>query len=346
MRRADPLRLTHQSNPKRSRLARLLLCLIVSVLMAGPYAAAPAQAQTYSDKRLTIVVPIPPGGLVDAIARALGEWFARAWSATVVVENKPGGNFQVGLNHVVKSAPDGHTLLVAMDGPFVINPVLYSKLSYDPVNDFAPIASLVRYDLVLAAHPSVQAANVKDFIELARARNGGLTYGSFGLGSTANLYMLMLAQADGVKMTPVHYQGVAPMITDVVGGHVPAMFATIGQTLPLANDGKLKVLGVGTPQRSSYFPNVPTIAESGAPGFRSDVWFGLFGPRGTPTAIIHKIEAEVRRALSDTAFQERFLKPGFGEPMPSATPEAFAAFIKADLDRWTQLIRAAGIKAE
>ena len=310
----------------------------------GPFATA--RAQTYPDKRITIVVPIPPGGLVDAIARAFGEWLKQSWGATIVIENKPGGNFQLALAHVAKAAPDGYTLLVSMDGPFVINPVLYSRLSYDPVGDFQPITSLVRYDLVLAAHPSVPAANLKDFIDLARARQGALTYGSFGIGSTANLFMLMLAQAAGVKMSPVHYQGVAPMITDVVGGHIPAMFVTVGQALPLANDGKLKVLAIGTKSRVAHFPDSATVAESGVPGFESNVWFGLFAPRSTPRPIVDKLHAEARRAVADTAFRERALQPSFGEAMTSASPEEFAAFIAGDTRKWADLIRAAGITAE
>ena len=329
-----------------ARRLLMIAAVAVAAIAIGPGATAPAQAQEYPSKRITIVVPIPPGGLVDAIARALGEWLSQSWGATVIVENKPGGNFQLALGHVARSAPDGYTLLVAMDGPFVINPNLFSRLSYDPVGDFAPITSLVRYDLVLAAHPSVPADDIKGFIELARTKQGALTYGSFGLGSTANLFMQMFAQAAGVKMTPVQYQGVAPMITDVVGGHVPAMWASVGQTLPLWQDNKLKVLGVGTARRVSHFPDVRTVAESGFPGFESNIWFGLFAPHGTPRPIIDKLHAETRRAFGEPQFVERYLKPGFGEAMTNASPEAFAQFINADLKKWAELIRAAQIKTE
>jgi tripartite-type tricarboxylate transporter receptor subunit TctC len=232
-----------------------------------------------------------------------------------------------------------------MDAPFVINPHLYTKLSYDPIADFAPITGLVRFDLVLAAHPSLPVTNVRDLIALAKKKPGELNYATFGLGSTANLYMEMFESMAGVKLAPVHYKGVAPMITDVVAGHVPMMFVTVGQTLPLWKDGKLKVLGVGTRKRVASFPDAPTFSESGLPAFEASAWFGLFAPRRTAGDIVGKINAKTQRIVAEPAFRERVLAQYFGEPMASS-PEDFARFIKFEYDKWGKIIRAASIKIE
>jgi len=312
---------------------------------ALPVFSRVAKAQAYPSKQINIIVPVPPGGLVDLVARAVGERLAEVWGQTVIVENKAGGNFQIATSYVAKAAPDGYTLLLAMDAPFVINPHLYTKLSYAPIGDFAPITSLVRFDLVLAAHPSLPVDSVRDLIALAKKRPGELNYATFGLGSTANLYMKMFESMTGVKLAPVHYKGVAPMITDVVAGHVPIMFVTVGQTLPLWKDGKLKVLGVGTRERVASFPDAPTFYESELPGLEANAWFGFYAPRGTARDIVSKINAEARRIVATPAFRERVLAQYFGEPMTSS-PEEFAHFIKLEYEKWAKVIRAANIKAE
>ncbi len=312
---------------------------------ALPALSRVARAQAYPGKQITIVVPVPPGGLVDLVARAVGERLAEKWGQTVIVENRAGGNFQIATSYVAKATADGYTLLLAMDAPFVINPHLYTKLSYDPIADFAPITGLVRFDLVLAAHPSLPANNVQDLIALAKKKPGELNYATFGLGSTANLYMEMFESMADVKLVPVHYKGVAPMITDVVAGHVPMMFVTVGQTLPLWKDGKLKVLAVATRKRVASFPDVPTFSESGLPGFEASAWFGFFAPRGTAGDIIGKINGETQRIVAEPMFRERVLAQYFGEPMASS-PQDFARFIKLEYDKWGKIIRAANLKIE
>jgi tripartite-type tricarboxylate transporter receptor subunit TctC len=311
----------------------------IAALAAMPSVAS---AQAYPSKQIYIVVPVPPGGLVDLVARAIGEQLAEAWGQTVLVENKPGGNFQIATAYVARSAPDGYTLLLAMDTPFVINPHLYTKLSYDPLGDFAPITGLVRFNLVLAAHPSLPVDNVKDLIALAKKKPGELNYGSFGPGSTANLYMKMFESMAGVTLVPVHYKGVAPMITDVVAGHVPLMFVTVGQTLPLWKEGKLKVLGVATRERVTSFPDSLTFAESGLPGFEASAWFGLYAPRGTSRDIVNKINAETQRIIATPAFHEKVLALYFGEAITSSADE-FANFIKSEHQKWGNVIRDAKI---
>jgi tripartite-type tricarboxylate transporter receptor subunit TctC len=321
---------------------RHFLCLAAAIV---GLALAPRMtlAQAYPSKQINIVVPIPPGGLVDLVARAVGEGLAEAWGQTVIVENKPGGNFQIATAAVAKSAPDGYTLLLAMDAPFVINPHLYTKLSYDPIADFAPITGLVRFDLVLAAHPSLPVDNVRDLIALAKKKPGELNYASFGVGSTANLFMEKLESMAGVKLSPVHYKGVAPMITDVVAGHVPMMFVTVGQTLPLWKDGKLKVLGVATRERIASFPDTPTFAENEVPGFEASAWFGLYAPRGTAADIVGKINAQIQRIVAAPAFRERVLAQYFGVPITSS-PEEFSSFVKSEYEKWGKVMRDAKIE--
>jgi tripartite-type tricarboxylate transporter receptor subunit TctC len=329
-------------NPKPSRRRFLHLAAGAASL---PSLSRIAAAQAYPSRQINIIVPVPPGGLVDLVARALGERLAEIWGQTVIVENKAGGNFQIATAYVAKAAPDGHTLLLAMDAPFVINPHLYTKLSYDPIADFAPITSLVRFDLVLAAHPSLSVDSVRDLIALAKKKPGELNYATFGLGSTANLYMKMFESMAGVELSPVHYKGVAPMITDVVAGHVPMMFVTVGQTLPLWKEGKLKVLGVGARERVASFPDAPTFSESGLPGLEANAWFGLYAPKGTAGDMVGKINAETRRIVATPGFREKVLAQYFGEPLVSS-PEEFARFIQLEYGKWGKVIRAANIKIE
>ena len=281
-----------------------------------------ARAQAYPSKQINIIVPVPPGGLVDLVARAVGERLAEVWGQTVIVENKAGGNFQIATSYVAKAAPDGYTLLLAMDAPFVINPHLYTKLSYDPIADFAPITSLVRFDLVLAAHPSLPVDSVRDLIALAKKRPGELNYATFGLGSTANLYMKMFESMTGVKLAPVHYKGVAPMITDVVAGHVPMMFVTVGQTLPLWKDGKLKVLGVGTRERVRLFPTHPPFMKA---SYRD--WKQTRGSVSTR-----------REEQHGTSSARSMPKPGVLSPHPRSRKGPRAIFWRAD-DQFPRGIR-------
>ena len=303
----------------------------------------PVFAQSYPDRPIKIVVPVPPGGLVDTLARSIGQRLTKSWGQTVIVENKPGGNFQIGLAYAAKSAPDGYTLLLAMDAPFVINPHLYSKLNYDPDKDFAPITSLVSFQQTLVAHPSFPANNVRELIALARKKPGELNYGAYGVGSTANLWMEMLESMAGVKLTAVQYKGVAPLMTNLIGGQVPIMFMSVGQALPLWKNGKIKILGVATPQRLEMFPGIPTAAESGLPGFEAAAWFGLFAQSGTPPELIDKINSEVKEIIADPTFRKTVLAPLFGQPMTSS-PVQFSNFIKSEREKWGKVIRDAKIE--
>src|SRR5262249_34233988 len=225
-------------------------------------------------------------------------------------------NYQIGATFVAKAEPDGHTLLV-MSEAFVINPLLTAKLPYDPAKDFAPITGLISINHALVAHPSLPADGVKDLIALARSKPGGIDYGTYGVGSTGHLNMEMFQSMAGVKLSPVHYKGAAPALTDVMAGHIPLMFISVGSVGESWRAGKLKRLGLGRARRLPALPDVPTIAESGLPEFRALTWFGLFATGGTAPDIVARINRDVQAIVADPAFQERFLAPQLFEPLVS-----------------------------
>jgi tripartite-type tricarboxylate transporter receptor subunit TctC len=305
---------------------------------------APAAAQDFPTRQVHIVVPQSPGGVTDVIARAVAQRLSETWGQPVIVENKAGANYQIGASFVAKADPDGYTLLV-MSEAFVINPLLTTKLSYDPGKDFAPITGLISINHALVAHPSLPANSVKELIELARAKPGGIDYGTYGVGSTGHLNMEMFQSQARVKLSPVHYKGAAPALTDVMAGHIPLMFVSVGSVVGPWRAGKLKLLGVGSAQRMAQLPEVPTIAESGLPDFRALTWFGLFATGGTPREIVAKINADVQRIVAEPAFQERFLAPQMFQPLVSS-PEQFAAFLAAETRKWSKVVHDAHVKLE
>jgi tripartite-type tricarboxylate transporter receptor subunit TctC len=300
-----------------------------------------AQAQT----PIRIVVPYAPGGITDVIARALGARLSEAWKQQVVIENKPGGNSQVGAELVAKSAPDGNTLMVTSDATFVMNPHLYSKLSYDAVNDFTQITGLGISPQALILHPSVPARTVAELIALAKQKPAAINYGTFGPGSSGHLNIELLQSMTDTKFTPVHYRGAAPALTDTIAGHIQMMIVSIGLVAQPWQAGQLKVLGFGSTARIDKFPEVPTIAESGLPGFEAGSWYGLSAPKGTPRPIVDRINAETQRIFNDPAFRERVLAPSFIYSIASS-PEAFVERIRRDSEKWGKVIREANIKGE
>jgi tripartite-type tricarboxylate transporter receptor subunit TctC len=241
---------------------------IAAVLLTMMALAASATAQPYPSKPIHIIVPFAPGGITDVIGRALGQRLAEAWGQQVVVENKPGGGTgQVGTEYVAKSAPDGYTLMVTADATFVTAPHVYSKLPYDALNDFAPITGLGISPQALIVHPSLAVGNVGELVALAKTRPGAINYGTFGIGSSGHLNIILIEGMTGTKFTPVHYRGAAPGITDVIGGHIQMMIVSIGLITQPWQAGQLKVLGFGSSKRLPQYPDVPTLAESGLPGY-------------------------------------------------------------------------------
>ena len=313
--------------------------LIAFVLLAGLAAAGTAQAQSYPTRTITLTVTAAAGGVTDVVARALGQRLAEAWGQQVVIENKGGAAHVVGAQSVAKATPDGYSLLVAEAGTFTINPTLYAKgkLPYDAEEDFIPITGIVRINQALLGHPSLPANDVRELIELAHKTPGELTYGTAGIGSAPHMNMVLFESMAGVKLVPVHYRGAAPALTDVIAGHVKLMSVSVSLALPPFRTGQIKIFGIGSGKRLPLAPDIPTVAESGLPGYEATTWFGLFATAGTPPAIVTKINAEVAKILADPQFREKFLAPQMFEPMASS-PEEFADYIKAQRRKWAKVI--------
>jgi tripartite-type tricarboxylate transporter receptor subunit TctC len=316
---------------------RLLGALILLACLADP---AAAQAQSYPTRTITLTVTAAAGGVTDVVARALAQRLAEAWGQQVVVENKGGAAHVVGAQSVAKAAPDGYSLLVAEAGTFTINPTLYGKgkLPYDEEKDFTPITGIVRINQALLGHPSLHANNVRELIALTKTKPGELNYGTAGIGSAPHMNMVLFESMAGVKLQAVHYRGAAPALTDVIAGHVNLMSVSVSLALPPFRAGQIKIFGIGSSKRLAPAADIPTVAESGLPGYEASTWFGLFATAGTPRDIVDKINAEVVKLLADPQFREKFLAPQMFEPMPSS-PEAFVDFIKAQTNKWANVIR-------
>jgi tripartite-type tricarboxylate transporter receptor subunit TctC len=323
------------------------LGLIALMLMVGMIAGLEpaARAQTYPAKPIHIIVPFAPGGITDVVARALGQRLSEAWKQQLVIENRPTGAGIVGVDAVAKAVPDGHTLLVAADANFVTAPHTYSKLPYDAFKDFAPISGLGISPQALIVHPSVPVRTFAELIELGKRKPGELNYGTFGIGTSGHLNIVLMESMTGAKFTPVHYRGATPALTDTIAGHIQMMIVSIGLVAQPWQAGQLKVLGFGSTSRIAQYPDVPTLAESGLPGYEAGSWYGLFAPAGTPPAIVEKINAETQRIFADPAFRDRVLAPSFIYSIASS-PEEFTTRIRSDSAKWGKVIREANIKAE
>jgi tripartite-type tricarboxylate transporter receptor subunit TctC len=317
---------------------------IIVALAAIICGAAPAAAQSYPTRPIHIVVPYAPGGITDILARALGERLGASLGQPIVIDNRPGANSQVGAEILARAAPDGYTLMVSADTTFVMNRHLYAKLAYNPLTDFTPVSGLGISPQALVVHPSVPAANTRELVALARARPGEINYGTFGIGSSGHLNIVLLSSLTGATFTAVHYKGAAPALTDLIGGHIQMMIVSIGLVTQAWQTGQLKVLGFGSASRLAQFPDVPTVAET-LPGFEAASWYGLAAPAGTPTAIITKLSGETQKIFNDAAFREKFLAPNMIFSI-AGTPEDFAQRIKTDDAKWGKVIKAANLRVE
>jgi tripartite-type tricarboxylate transporter receptor subunit TctC len=325
-------------------MARWLCGLLALGLLGGTAARAPAHAQTYPSKVINIVVPAPPGGVTDTLGRMLALRFAQAFGQQAIVENKAGANNIIAAEYVAKSPPDGHTLLIGPEVTFVANPSLYPKLPYD-IKDFAPVVGLVIINHGLIVHPSLPVKSVPELIAYARRHPGELNYGTYGIGSTAHLNMELLQALTGARLVPIHYKGAAPAMTDVIAGHIQLTYVSAASAVQPAAAGQVRFLAVGSAERMAPLPDVPTVAEGGVPGYRAVSWFGLFAPAGTPRPVIEKINGEVRRFFADPAVIKNFLEPQLFEPI-AGTPEQLSAYLGSETQKWSKVIRDAGIKGE
>jgi tripartite-type tricarboxylate transporter receptor subunit TctC len=316
--------------------------IVAALLTTGLFSQQAALAQ-YPTKPVHIVVPYPAGGAVDAFARVLTQQLSEMWGQQVVVDNRPGASTMIGAEQVAKSPPDGYTLLLTAELTLVIVPHLYEKIPYDPLRDFAPVVALVSATQALVANPSLPVKTVKDLVALAKAKPGQLTFGSFGNGSTGHLNMEVLQAMTGARFNHIPYNGAGPAMNDVIGGHIDFMLAALSIVKGNVQAGKLHMIGVGSNHRSSEFPDVPTLSESGAPGFEAKSWFGLVAPAGTPPDVIKKINQDVTRVISDHAFAEKYLAAQGLESI-TGTPEQFAAFVRAETVRWGKIVTDADVK--
>ena len=321
-----------------TKLARLLV-LGVLMLSAG---IAGAQ-QPYPVKPIRFIVPFPPGGSTDPLARLMGLKLTEAWGQQVIVENRPGGATIIGTEAVAKSAPDGYTILLAAS-THVINSLLMRDLPYDSVKDFAPVATLIKSEFVLVLNPTVPANNLQEFIALAKSRPGQLNYGTAGNGNPNHLAGELFNMMAGVKMQSVPYKGGGPAITDLIGGQLQAIFSVLYSVIPQIKAGKLKAIAVARATRSSSLPDVPTFIESGLPGFDPKSWQGILAPAGTPRAIIDKMAAEISRVLAQRDVSERLGSQGTEAFFLG--PEQFAALMQADSARIATIIKAANIRLD
>jgi tripartite-type tricarboxylate transporter receptor subunit TctC len=301
--------------------------------------ATAAQAQSYPSKMITIVVTAAAGGVSDVVARAIGQRLSEVWGQQVVIDNKGGGAHIIGAQMVAKAPPDGHTLLVAEAGTFVLNPTLYAKekLSYDTEKDIAPITGLVRINQAIIANNGLAANNIRELLDLVKKKPGEITYGTAGVGSAPHMNMIKFENMAQVKLQAVHYRGAAPAINDIMAGHINLMSVSLSLVVQPSEEKKLKVLAVGSAKHVPQLPNAPTVAESGVPDYEAGTWFGLATTGGTPRDVVMKINAEVQKILADPAFQQRFMAPQMFESMASS-PEEFDRYIKSEVPRWAKVI--------
>jgi len=313
---------------------------LLSLGYAVGVTAAQAQAQSYPSKTITIVVTAAAGGVSDVVARAIGQRLSEVWGQQVVIDNKGGGAHIIGAQMAAKAPPDGHTLLVAEAGTYVLNPTLYpkEKLSYNTEKDLAPITGLVRINQALIANNGLPASNVRDLLNLAKKKPGEITYGTAGVGSAPHMNLIKFENMAQVKLQPVHYRGAAPALNDIMAGHINLMSVSLSLVVQPAAEKKLKVLAVGSAKHVPQLHDAPTVSESGVPGYEAGTWFGLATTGGTPRDIVMKINAEVQKILADPAFQQRFMAPQMFESMGSS-PEEFNEYIKAEIPRWAKVIR-------
>jgi tripartite-type tricarboxylate transporter receptor subunit TctC len=332
--------------------ARLLAAVAPSVaLFIGVVAANVAQAQAtapFPSKPVRFVVPYPPGGPLDQVARALADKLREPLGQPVVVENRAGAGGNIGADYVAKSAPDGQTIVMGAVATHAINPSLFPKMPYDANRDFAPVIRVASVPNVLVFNPQTQErlkiASVRDLLDYARAHPGQLNFASGGNGSAGHLAGELFKAMGRVSMVHIPYNGAAPAQLGLMAGQTDLMFDNLASAAPQVRAGKLKAVAVTTAQRSAFFPELPTVAESGLPGFDINTWFGVFAPAGTPPAVVQRLHAEFARALASPDIRERLARLG-AEPAP-LTPEEFARFVRAEQEKYARVVKASGARVD
>ena len=306
--------------------------------------APQAHAQAYPSKTIRFVVPYPAGGPLDTVARLLGAKVGESVGQPVVVENKPGAGGNIGADIVAKSPADGYTILMGAVATHAINPSLYKSIPYDPIKDFAPVTQVASTPNVLVVNPGVPAKDVRELIAYAKANPGKLSFGSGSIGSAGHLAGELFKATAGVDMVHVPYKGAAPAMQDLIGGRIQLMFDNLASSLGQVKAGKVRALAVTTAKRSPLAPDLPTIAETGVPGFDISTWFGIFAPAGTPKPALDRLHAEFAKALAAADVRDRMTSMG-AEPVGN-TPDEFAAFVRSEGEKYSKVIRASGAKVD
>jgi tripartite-type tricarboxylate transporter receptor subunit TctC len=318
--------------------------LVAAGVLLGAFTAAHAQ-HAYPLKPVRMIVPVAPGGGADITARALAQKLSDGWGQQVIIDNRAGAGGIVGLEIGARSAPDGYTLVQASIGPLTVNPALHSRLPYNSIRDFDPVTRAVSALNVLVVHPSLPVRTVKEFIAHAKANPGKLSFGSSGAGRADHLAGEMFNRMAGVSMQHVPYKGGAPAMIDLVAGNVQLIFATVSTAAAHMKSGRIRTIALTSATRSDLVPGVPTVAEAGVPGFAIENWYGFVVPKGTPKPIISQLHREINRNLALPDVKDRLATLGI-VPFPTATPEEFGAYIRAEMKKYAELVKAAGIVAD
>jgi tripartite-type tricarboxylate transporter receptor subunit TctC len=315
---------------------------LLLVLAAIPFSGA-AFAQTYPDRPIRLIVSYPPGGGTDVSARVITPKLSERLGKQIVVDNRPGAGSTLGTDLVAKAPPDGYTLLMS-DTTFGIVPALYPKIPYDAIKSFQTITQITAVPGALVIHPSLPARSVKELVALARAKPGGLNFGSGGVGTPVHMAGELLKLQAKINIVHIPYKGAGPAFSDLLGGHFHLMFPTLQSVVPHVKSGRVRLLALTSEKRSPAFPDTPTMEEAGVPGVVAMAWFGIHAPAGTPRAIVDRVHDEAVKVLQDPMVRERFIADG-AEPVGS-TPEQFQKFVANEIDKWTKVVKASGIKAE
>jgi tripartite-type tricarboxylate transporter receptor subunit TctC len=315
-----------------------------SLLLALMLVGAPASAQDYPTRPISLVVPYAAGGGNDVLARVVAEKMSKALGQQIVIENRGGAGGSIATRQVAKAAPDGYTLVIGGTGTLAVNPTLYSNVGYDPRKDFAPVGLIATGALVILVNPSVPAKTVPELVALAKQEPGKLNYASAGVGSGIHLGAELFAHMAGIKLTHIPYKGTGPALNDLLGGHVSMYFSSIPSAVSLVREGKVRAIAVTGATRSKVFPELPTVAETGLPGYEAVLHYGIVAPAGTPRAIVDRLNREMRAALAMEDVRERLASTG-AEPLPS-TPEEYAADIDREEKKWSAIVKLSGAKAD
>lgn len=314
---------------------------LMVAFVAGFVAFAVHAQQQWPQKPVKVVVPFPPGGVTDSIARITADWLTQRLGQTFIAENRPGASGAIAAEFVARADPDGYTLLSASSPQLAVVPHV-QKINYDPIKDFAPISIVGTNPFALGCNAKIPSADLKGFVEYAKARPGQLSFASPGVGSIGHLTMALFLARANLKMEAVLYKGGGPAIADTIAGHVPCYFGNLNEIIPHAGSGKLKVFAVSGDKRAAQLPNVPTVAEQGYPGFRTLTWNGYVAPGGTPREIVERVAREIAAGCKDATFTGRLSK--IGVDAVCSTPAEFSSAIKEDLETWREAVHAAGMK--